>query len=210
MKLSQSELDKIQSAIAEVERKTSGEIVTVVVKRSDSYLFMPLLGALFGDAMVSVFMLLTSGSSLSFGDFSSLYFAMVQAVGLLGGAILFSIPWVQRIFLRENVFFHAVQRAAEASFVQQGLHHTKNETGILLYISLHEHRVQILADRGIHRVVGNEYWKNEVASIVRGIRSGKFIDSVCETVLRMGETLAKNFPPTPDDTNELSDRVRTD
>ena len=68
--------------------------------------------------------------------------------------------------------------------------------------------VEVLADLGIHKICGQEYWEDQVRQMIRGLKSGKGCEAVCEAIRQIGGKLANNFPPRPDDTDELSNSVR--
>jgi putative membrane protein len=101
-----------------------------------------------------------------------------------------------------------VQRAAELAFHQLGMVETRGRTGILIYVSLLERRVVVLADRGIHARVAEGTWDGVVARVVEGIRRGQADDGLVEGIRLCGEILARHVPPQPNDPNELPDRPR--
>lgn len=197
---SEQESESIQSTIAQVEKNTSGEIVVVTSERSDDYLWIMLLGALLGDIGFSLF-------SQFFMDDSWFAVPWLPLIGILLGGGLLSIPALQRKWISRNME-ERVDTMSRAAFVTHGLNHTRDETGILIYISFHEHRVEILADRGIHNVLGQEYWEKEAREIAQGVREKRFVETLCQAIRDMGEKLALHFPKRPDDKNELPDTVR--
>jgi putative membrane protein len=101
-----------------------------------------------------------------------------------------------------------VQRAAEHAFHQLGMVETRERTGILIYVSLLERRVVVLADRGIHARVAEGTWDGVVARVVEGIRRGQADEGLVEAIRLCGEILQRHVPAGPDDRNELPDRPR--
>jgi putative membrane protein len=103
----------------------------------------------------------------------------------------------------------AVREAALASFSRHGVYSTKERTGVLVFISLLEKRVEILADQGIHEKVGEEYWRSLVRKLVAGIRAGKALDTLVEVIGQIGHGLATHFPHRKGSRNELSDELQS-
>jgi len=102
-----------------------------------------------------------------------------------------------------------VDRAAKLAFVEHGLVETRDRTGILIYVSLLEHRVEVLADRGIDRHVEDGTWDEVVRLILDGVRKRRAEEGLCKAIERCGTILAAQFPPRPDDDDELENRLRT-
>jgi putative membrane protein len=87
------------------------------------------------------------------------------------------------------------------------LHHTRDKTGILILVSLFEHRVFVLADRGINKQVPKETWDEIVHIVTEGIHSGRTCDALCAAIFRCGELLEVHFPKKTDDTDELPNLI---
>jgi putative membrane protein len=96
---------------------------------------------------------------------------------------------------------------ARRQFLEQGLHHTAHATGILLFVSEAEHYVEIIVDRGIHARVPDARWDDIVAEFVREVRAGNTLRGFERALSRCGDVLAEAVPKTPDNTNELDDRL---
>ena len=92
-------------------------------------------------------------------------------------------------------------------FYAQGLHRTRLGTGVLLFVSLFERRVIVLADEGIDAKVDAAFWEGVDAAVLDGIRRGSLRDGLVDGIRRVGEILETDFPPPDDDVNEIPDRV---
>jgi putative membrane protein len=79
----------------------------------------------------------------------------------------------------------------------------------LIFASLLEHRVIVLADRGIDAKVEPGTWKSVVTILTDGLKSGNACDGFCKAIERCGDILAAHFPPGPGDQNELSNKLVT-
>lgn len=75
---------------------------------------------------------------------------------------------------------------------------TENNTGILIYLLLADHDVEIVADRGIHAKVGEAGWQNLVAEMEKAFRAGQFASGVVSGIQALGDLLAMHFPATGD------------
>jgi putative membrane protein len=102
----------------------------------------------------------------------------------------------------------AVLARAEQSFLEQGVTETRDRSGVLLFLSEAERRVELLADRGIHERVGTEDWQMLVNDVVKAIREGRPGAGIAGAVDAIGARLAQHFPPRSDDVNELADEPR--
>jgi putative membrane protein len=104
----------------------------------------------------------------------------------------------------------AVHLRSLAAFTAQGLHYTKAHTGILILASLLEHRVEVLADKGINEKVAAGTWNEVVQTLTAGLKSGNACDAYCKAIERCGEILAQHFPRQPDDKDELANKLVTE
>lgn len=206
MKISLKEKSLIEAAVAAAEKNTKGEIVPVFVESSGNYRDLVYLGALVG-------LLLSSGVHLLghfYFPFLEAYWLMaLQLVGALLGARLVSLPPILRIIAGPARLQREAHEGAIASFFGNGLHRTQDRTGILIYISHLEHRVEILADDGIHQKVGSDFWNHEVKKIVEGIKAGNPAGALEIVIGEMGVKLAEHFPSSQKNPNELGDSLRS-
>lgn len=98
----------------------------------------------------------------------------------------------------------ARQRAVEL-FSQLRVWDTEHNSGVLIYVQLVDRKVEILADRGIHKMVGNETWKRICADMEQAFRSGKFEEGAVRGVQAAGGVLAQHSPAQGANPNEMSD-----
>jgi putative membrane protein len=206
MIFSRQEKELIESAVKAAESQTSGEIVPVVTGASGDY---SRVGNRLGFAGFLIASALAAWVHLEFPFFGPPYLFGLQLVGASIGWGLGRLPPVVRLLMGEKKLAAEVHEAAFAAFARNGLHHTREETGILVFVSLLEHRVEILADRGIHAKVGEDFWKIEVQKIVLGIREGRAAETLAAVIREMGDRLREHFPRSADDRNELGDELRS-
>ena len=84
---------------------------------------------------------------------------------------------------------------------------THGRTGVLIYLSMREHRAQIIADEAIASKVTPETWGEAMAAMLVEIKQGRCADGMIAAVEQVGAVLAEHFPRAEDDTNELPDRL---
>jgi putative membrane protein len=194
-------LAAIEAAVRGAERTTSGEIVPVVVERSDPYADVRIGAA-------AIVALALGGVFLAFAPSHSAWLVPTQIC--VFAALCWAFGWRPLLGLvaPNPLFAERVHRAASLAFHEAGLVETRDRTGILIFVSLLERRVQVLADRGIHLRVEDGTWDGVVLRIVAGIRVGQADQGLIDGIRLCGEILARHFPPRSDDANELPDRPR--
>ena len=209
---SSADRDRIAAAVRQAESKTSGEIVPYVVGRSDSYEEADWrCGALLATATLAAFSIIYSYTSIWLPlTVAELVIAALLAGGL-GVLLPRMIPALKRLFAGNALIERRVaQRAAEA-FVSEEVFKTRDRTGILIFLSILEHKVLVLGDSGIHAKVKPEDWHDIVSRVVSGIRSGKPAEGLIDGIVQCGVLLQRHgVAIRPDDTDELSDSLRTD
>ncbi len=201
---SEADKRKISATIKTVEEKTAGEVAVMVVDQSDSYPEAAILGGVMlgglGGLLVTDFL---------FHD-SLWYFVPVAFVlALLAGWILQKIPTALRFFVPADRLEERVRNRALRAFYEQGLYKTRDNTGVLFFISLFEHKVWVLADEGIYEKIDQEELSTYAAEVATAVKSGRACAGLCQQIEKVGEILAHHFPIKDDDTDELSNIVIT-
>lgn len=189
---------RIEAAVYEAERDTSGEIVVVVAQASDAYASAVWrLGVLLA---VTAFLCLAS----FLPDAPILAFLGVQGVGLLLGHALGRVEAIRRRLVPQRLQEARVQERALRAFAENGLRRTRGRTGVLLFVSLLEHRVRVLADEGVDRVLDpNESWQEVVDLTTSGLREGRATEGLVSAVETLGRILSRHLPAPPRNPDEL-------
>jgi len=199
------EKEKLKAITQEVESRTIGEIVVMVVDRSDHYIDAEVLGgALLGSLLSLILTLLFFHSSIwSYVPLSFLFFFPCR--------FLFQkVDGLKKLFIGVRRKEEAVRLRAERAFFERGLYKTKRNTGVLFFLSLLERKVWILADKGIYEKMEQETLNRFANEVSRGIREGRACDALSKAIQEIGVVLSRHFPITPDDTDELPDEVMTE
>ncbi len=198
----EEEQNAISASIGEVEKQTSGEVAVMVVDESDTYPESRILAGLLIGGLIAL--------GVTDYWFSGSLWTFLPLVTLLsfffGWAVKF-LPSLQRFFIPSNRLEDMVREQALQSFYSKELYKTKDATGVLFFISLFEHRVWVLADKGIYEKISPETLHEYADDIAKGIKEGTAQEALCREIKRAGEILAEHFPISDNDTNELSNKV---
>ncbi|MDE2091391.1 MAG: TPM domain-containing protein [Gammaproteobacteria bacterium] len=200
IRFSEQDKARITAAIHAAEKTTSGEFVAVVARSSDHYIFLPLLWAAFV-ALLSPGIFLLYGSLLT-----SMHIYQIQLAVFIVLALLFLfVPEVHLWLVPRQVKHSHASRLARAQFYQQGVQLTPQHSGVLLFVSLAEHYVEIVADKGIHEKIGEAHWQSIIQDFVTQVRKGEVVEGFVTAIGACGAAMAKHYPPGPVNKNELSD-----
>jgi putative membrane protein len=199
------EQERIQQAVVAAEQKTAGEIVPMIVNASARYAEVELGGVATG---------LVVGTLASFiwhDPWETVHSQLLWPLaGAVVGFLVCIIPALKRRLIPQDRIETAVDLRSLAAFTAHGLHYTKEHTGILILISLLEHRVEVLADKGINEKVSPGTWDEIVRIVTAGLKSGNACDAFCKAIDRCGAILAQHFPRATDDRDELANKLLTE
>jgi putative membrane protein len=198
--LDEAQLKQLSDAIANVEKHSDAELVTVLAARADDYRYIPTLWAALAALFVPGILRLTP-LWLDLVDVMLLQLLVFAALAL---ALRYP-PLLARVLPRSLKHRNAA-RLARVHFLEQNLHHTRGETGVLIFVSEFEHYVEIIADRGVAAKIGNEHWQRLIGEFVRQVKSGNSLQGFLNCVDGCGELLATHVPAT-DQKNELPNRL---
>lgn len=200
----EQEKERIRQSVIAQELRTAGEIVPMIVTASARYAEVELAGLILG----LVCGILTEWQLSD--PWSSPVLHVWPLIGAAGGLVACRIPPLKRYLTPAGMIAEAVHLRCLAAFTAEGLHHTREHTGVLIFVSLFEHRVEILADQGINEKVSPGTWDETVRMLTAGLRSSNACDAFCKAIERCGEILASHFPRPPDDQDELPNRLVTE
>ncbi len=210
----------VSDAVAEAELTTSGEIVTVLAECSDGYTDVALVWAA-GVAFtaMSLFAFVPQpfldfwdmlrggwGHDWSTGELATMTIAL--------GLIAFVTTWAMQLWT--PLKFLMIPGPAKSARVREKAIHlfkvgaekrTHGRTGVLIYLSMHEHRAEIVADEPIAAKVSAEVWGEAMADMLTEIRKGCVAEGIAAGVRDVGKVLSEHFPRAEDDENELPDRL---
>ena len=202
--LSAEDAANCAKAIAVAEQKTTGEIVVAIARRSTP---------------VRHIIVIISLLFLSFGFLWQIFgFHEIglgfEFIAIPMAALLSQFPVVQRIFSFEADLEEAVHTKARAAFYEAGVERTAGATGILIYISLMEHRIIVLGDRAIDDKLPNKaeneagnQWTAIVSKVLSGLHKGSLADGLQTAIAEAGVLLMTHFPAQEMNLNEIKDHL---
>ncbi|HTN31284.1 MAG TPA: TPM domain-containing protein [Pseudomonas sp.] len=198
--LNAQEQQQVAEAIARVERDTDAELVTVLAAQADDYRYITLLWA-------GLLALLLPGLFNLFGDWwSARQLLLAQWLGFVVLALLFGLPFL-RVRLTPRVVRHwRAANLARRQFLEQKLHHTEGDVGMLIFVSEAEHYVEILVDRGIASRIDDAAWQAQVDRFTRRVRQGQVLQGFLDCIEGCGAVLREQLPATHPH-NQLADRL---
>src|SRR5438105_1319610 len=214
MQLSDEDRLKVSAAIATAEAKSNGEIVAVATPISDPYHDVALHWAL-----VPLFAVLAWAAwrptalvwwhDKLFGGWqpdptlSQLLTLLMVFAALKFTVALLILKWVPlRLLLTPAATKHRrVRRRAVSIFRAAAERRTAGRTGILIYLSLAEHRAEIVADEAILKVTDEHTWGEAMAALLVEVKQGRPGDGIVAAIERVGAMLAEHFPHSADDRN---------
>lgn len=210
---SPDELARLQRAVAEAEGHTSAEIVPVIIAACDDYPEARWRGVAGGIAVVLLVtaVLYQAYDGWGLGWLHDGWAVMLGVVlgGLLGGVLAQTVPPLRRVLIGRDRMEARCHARAERAFLEEGVYKTREHTGVLIFVALFEHRVEVLADEGISARVAPEAWGDLCARLIAGVREGKLGEALAESFSRCGELLREGgFTRPDDDTNELPNHLR--
>ncbi|OCC22579.1 hypothetical protein MB02_16060 [Croceicoccus estronivorus] len=211
---------RISEAVSKAEENTSGEIVTILTDRSDGYGDIALAWAAFAAftalTVVSLWpSFFLSKLELISGRWNSEWtaahaFALAAALGI----VKFAAVWLLQLWqplkfalVPGQIKDARVHDRALAAFRIGAERRTHGRTGILIYLSMREHRAEIIADEAIASRVDPAVWGDAMAAMLTELKQDRVAEGMSAAVERVGAVLAAHFPSDAEDVNELPDRL---
>lgn len=212
MKFTEKELEALEAAVKKAEARTSAEIVPFVVPSSDWYPVAIWRGAGLG-VLLGLLLCLAAFQFYAGWGLAWLYTGWGTALvilgsGVVGGLLGAFVPPIKRLLAGDRMALMVHLRAMQA-FVEEEVFTTRDRTGILLFISVFEHRIEIVADAEINRRVGTDDWADIVARIRDGIRSDALYEGLVDAFEMCGRLLEeRGMEIQRDDVDELGNELR--
>jgi putative membrane protein len=209
--ISKVDQEKIEACVREAESRTRGEIVLMVVPRSYHYPLADVLGATAVSFPVAIALTPALGGLFWVGPSNLwVFLAVLIPLFLAFHEAIKRVHILKRCFIPGKEMEEEVREAAHIQFFRKGLYRTREETGVLIYISLFERRVSVLGDRGISTVIPETHWNGVVSTIVQAIKDRRPAEGICRAVSEMSRILEEKFPVRRGDQNELGNLIVED
>jgi putative membrane protein len=204
----EADREAIRAATTAAEKKTAGELVVYVVERCDPHSEVGWKAALLGAALGAM---VAAGVIWRFGGWGApdyLWMLIGLQLGLVVGWAVSRFDGVARRLIGEDALESRVDGRAAEAFLEEQVFATRDRTGVLIFMALFEHRVEILADEGIDERVADDAWDRICDELTTGIRRGAPTEALIRAVDRCVELLVAHGVEADDAGNQLSDRPR--
>ena len=219
LKLSEEDHAKVSAAIAAAEAKSDGEIIAIAADQSDAYHDVGLHYAVLVLFLVLAFFAIwphqlelwwtrlmgwTAEPTMRQLLTLLLFFALLKFL-----AVLFILKWrpLRMLLTPGSTKTRRVRRRAVMLFKTGAERRTIGRTGILIYLSMGEHRAEIVGDEAITAVTTPETWGEAMAALLKDVKDGRPGDGIVAAVSLIGDVLATHFPKSSEDSNEIPDKL---
>ena len=219
LSLSAEDHAKVSAAIAAAEATSDGEIIAITADQSDAYHDVGLHYAVLVLFLVLAFFAIWP-QQLEFWWTRLMGWtaepSMRQLLTLLLGvallkflAVLFILKWrpLRLLLTPGSTKTRRVRRRAVMLFKTGAERRTIGRTGILIYLSMGEHRAEIVGDEAITAVTTRETWGEAMAALLKDVKAGRPGDGIVAAVGLIGAVLATHFPKSSEDSNEIPDKL---
>ena len=192
---------RIQQAIASSEAQFDGELVTIIAAASDTYRYIPTMWAgLLTLLSPWLTLLVVPGLDL---------FAVLSVQSAVFLVVMLLCHWqpVKMALVPRQVQHQRASRLAHEQFFRQGLHLTRNHNAVLLFVSVAERYVEIIADKGINECVNNECWSEIIDGFTSKVRAGRIADGFLYAIGECTGCMSRHYPPGDEIVNILPDHL---
>ena len=218
-RLSEADHAKVSAAIAAAEANSDGEIIAIATDLSDRYHDVGLHYAVLVLFLVLAFFAAWPGqlehwwtwlmgwsAEPSLRELLTLLLGFALAKFL---AVLFVLKYMPlRLALTPgSTKARRVRRRAIMLFKTGAERRTVGRTGILIYLSMGEHRAEIIGDEAITSVTTPDTWGEAMTALLTHVKAGHTGDGIVAAVGLIGDVLKVHFPRSSADTNEIPDKL---
>jgi putative membrane protein len=188
MELTQQDHEAVAAAIGAAEAKTGAKIVCVLAHASSDYAYVPILWA-------GVLALLAPWPMIYFTAWSVQQIYFLQLLIFIACGLVLSWPRLRFALVPRAVRRARAHRAALEQFVLRRVAHTRNRSGVLIFVSLAERYARIVADDGVAEKVHTAEWQAAIDALIGHMRDGRIADGLVAAIERCGAVLAAHVPP---------------
>ena len=200
MSLTTEDQARVSAAIRAAEARTGAELVCVLAERAPSYATFPLAWAILPTLALPWLLVYVTDWTIS-----HLLLAQLGCFALL--LLVFSFPPIRLALVPRRLQRAQAHRAALEQFVVRGLARKPERTGVLVFVSLAERYVRIVADAGVAEKVPQRAWDEAVAAMTSAFREDRIAEGFIAGIERCADVLAAAVPPVEGEVNVLPDRI---
>jgi putative membrane protein len=195
---------EVAEAIRAIEAATSAEVVVAVRARSGSYRHTDyLVGFVFAFAALLVFLFDSHEFDIDWMPVDSL------VAFALGTLLSIACPPLRRVLTSRKLMRSNVAVLARSTFVELKVDRTSGRTGLLVFVSTFERKVEVVPDAGVDPAVLGPAFADAVRALEVTVRGPRSFPRFLDALRALGPILAQALPRMPDDVNELPDEPST-
>ena len=198
--LTPQQQQQVADAVTRAEQRTDAEIVTVLAPRADDYSYIPLLWASLIALVVPALVHFLIGGLQIYG------LLMLQWACFVFHSLIFRLPAITTRLIPPRIRHWRASNLARRQFLEQKLHHTRDRTGVLIFVSEAERYVEILVDEGISQHLDDSDWGSIVSDFTRRVALGHTAEGFISCIDACAELLERHVPKTHP-RNQLPNRL---
>ncbi len=202
-------METVSAAISRAEQKTSAEVVVTVVRQSGNYdhVYALLFTSLLTIFLVCGFEAWIYREWLPFTWSPQIALVVMIVISGVLSLVFAKLPILKHAFTSDDAVDRWVALRAEVEFFEKIFGKTKSATGVLIFVSLVEHRTVILADRPVFEKLPKENFDSIMRSLNESIAQNELAAGLVTAVDAIGAMLEIPFARASNDTNEVLDQV---
>jgi putative membrane protein len=173
--LTNKERNLLEKRIAAAEKLTGAQIVLAVIERSDLYAELPWKAFALGVSLAGLLIFIFDFLWASWCSPTMVLISVgaMLITGILSALLSLYIPKFARFFLSVHRAEAEVRQYAESLFLSRELYATRRRTGVLLLVSLFEHQIILLPDKGHNRKLNQKVMQNIIEQMKPSLVSGQ-------------------------------------
>lgn len=204
--LSQNEAKKIEEIISNCEMQTDAEFVPVIVKQSDLYPAAHFRLALFLGLLIPIGLYY-----LPWTFYDPIWYLYAQLPALIVGYFLAYNKKLKRLFSTRFELTEEVRQRAQEYFLTKGLTATTKRSAVLIFISLLEKRIEIIADMNVIKALSTgeqkTLFKEKIKTFQKSVKDKPLAVALEELILSLTQSLKTHFPKTAGE-GEISNQLQ--
>lgn len=206
--ISNAGLKSVNEAVVKGEENTDAEIVPMVVRRSSDYYQSAMTLRMIGLVLFAfTWLWLDRDTHWDQATPSAVILIICFVVFCILLPKVYKYDWIKRLLTHRFQEEEQAFKRAKIEFYENCAHLTERREGILIFVSLLERKVVVLADQRISDKLPENTWEAVVNHVVAGVRQGDLAGGLEEGIATCASVLAEHFPKTPTDKDELSNEL---
>lgn len=180
---------RVAAAVEETAKRTSAAIVVSVHRSSGSYRHADYLGGAIATVLALCLFLFHPE------PFDYTFLPLELAFAFAAGAIVTSaFSPLRSLLAGSKARERNVHVAARAAFVELGVGHGEERSGVLVFVSTFEHAVEVVADIGIDVAELGTTWTDAVKLVDRAVTRERDLERFVRALSGLSDALATTHP----------------